>query len=48
VPTPFELVDKMLELAGVTDTDYVVDLVQETADDGIAAAKLGRCPWNRI
>ena len=41
VPTPFELVDKMLELAGVTDTDYVVDLGSGDGRTVIAAAKLG-------
>jgi SAM-dependent methyltransferase len=41
VPTPIELVDKMLELAGVSDTDYVIDLGSGDGRMVIAAAKLG-------
>jgi len=41
VPTPYELVNKMLELAGVTEKDYVVDLGSGDGRTVIAAAKLG-------
>ena len=41
VPTPFELVDKMLEIAGVTGKDYVIDLGSGDGRTVIAAAKLG-------
>jgi SAM-dependent methyltransferase len=41
VPTPNELVNKMLELAGVTANDYVVDLGSGDGRTVIAAAKLG-------
>ncbi len=41
VPTPTELVDKMLEIAGVTRNDYVIDLGSGDGRIVIAAAKLG-------
>jgi SAM-dependent methyltransferase len=41
VPTPNELVDKMLEIAGVTEKDYVIDLGSGDGRTVIAAAKLG-------
>jgi SAM-dependent methyltransferase len=41
VPTPYELVDKMLELAQVTADDYVIDLGSGDGRTVIAAAKLG-------
>lgn len=41
VPTPQELVDKMMELAKVTSSDYVVDLGSGDGRTVIAAAKLG-------
>jgi len=41
VPTPPELVDKMLEIAGVTEKDYVIDLGSGDGRTVIAAAKLG-------
>jgi SAM-dependent methyltransferase len=41
VPTPNELVNKMLELAGVTEKDYVVDLGSGDGRTVVAAAKLG-------
>ncbi|KPK85556.1 MAG: hypothetical protein AMS27_06985 [Bacteroides sp. SM23_62_1] len=41
VPTPQELVDKMLEIAGVTSTDYVIDLGSGDGRIVIAAARLG-------
>lgn len=41
VPTPQELVDKMLELAGVTSEDYVIDLGSGDGRTVISAAKLG-------
>jgi SAM-dependent methyltransferase len=41
VPTPFELVDKMLEIASVTGKDYVIDLGSGDGRTVIAAAKLG-------
>jgi DNA modification methylase len=41
VPTPFELVDKMLEIAGVTGKDFVIDLGSGDGRTVIAAAKLG-------
>ena len=41
VPTPYDLVDKMLELAQVTAKDYVIDLGSGDGRTVIAAAKLG-------
>ncbi len=41
VPTPPTLVDKMLEMAKVTATDYVIDLGSGDGRNIIAAAKLG-------
>ncbi len=41
VPTPSELVNKMLEVAGVTEKDYVIDLGSGDGRTVIAAAKLG-------
>jgi SAM-dependent methyltransferase len=41
VPTPPTLVDRMLEMAGVTPQDYVVDLGSGDGRNVIAAAKLG-------
>jgi hypothetical protein len=41
VPTPNELVDKMLELAEITDQDFVIDLGSGDGRTVIAAAKLG-------
>lgn len=41
VPTPQELVDKMLEIAGVTPDDYVIDLGSGDGRTVISAAKLG-------
>jgi SAM-dependent methyltransferase len=41
VPTPAELVNKMLEIAGVTENDYLIDLGSGDGRMVIAAAKLG-------
>ncbi len=41
VPTPFGLVDKMLEIAKVTPADYLIDLGSGDGRTVIAAAKLG-------
>jgi Predicted RNA methylase len=41
VPTPPELVNKMLEIAGVTEKDYLIDLGSGDGRTVIAAAKLG-------
>jgi hypothetical protein len=41
VPTPFTLVDKMLDMAGVTAQDYVIDLGSGDGRMIIAAAKRG-------
>lgn len=41
VPTPNELVNKMLDIAGVTEKDYVVDLGSGDGRTVVAAAKLG-------
>lgn len=41
VPTPQELVDKMLEIARVTPQDYVIDLGSGDGRTVITAAKLG-------
>jgi SAM-dependent methyltransferase len=41
VPTPYELVNKMLEIAAVTDKDYLIDLGSGDGRTVIAAAKLG-------
>ena len=41
VPTPPELVDKMLELADVSEKDYLIDLGSGDGRTVIAAAKLG-------
>jgi SAM-dependent methyltransferase len=41
VPTPYELVNKMLEVAGVTENDYVIDLGSGDGRTVIAAAKIG-------
>lgn len=41
VPTPQATVDKMLELAGVTDKDYVIDLGSGDGVTVITAAKKG-------
>jgi SAM-dependent methyltransferase len=41
VPTPDELVAKMLEIAGVNEKDYVIDLGSGDGRTVIAAAKLG-------
>jgi SAM-dependent methyltransferase len=41
VPTPFPLVDKMLDMARVTPKDYVVDLGSGDGRNVIAAAKRG-------
>jgi len=41
VPTPYELVEKMLDLAKVTPDDYVIDLGSGDGRTVIAAAKRG-------
>jgi len=41
VPTPQELVDKMLEIANVTPADYIIDLGSGDGRTVITAAKLG-------
>jgi hypothetical protein len=41
VPTPYSLVNKMLEIAAVTDKDYLIDLGSGDGRTVIAAAKLG-------
>src|SRR5688500_13504463 len=41
VPTPFTLVEKMLDMAGVTPQDYVIDLGSGDGRNIIAAAKRG-------
>ena len=41
VPTPQELVDKMLEMAKVTSNDFVIDLGSGDGRTVISAAKLG-------
>ncbi len=41
VPTPNDLVNKMLEIAEVTDLDYLIDLGSGDGRTVIAAAKLG-------
>jgi SAM-dependent methyltransferase len=41
VPTPFELVEKMLDMASVTPQDFVVDLGSGDGRNVIAAAKRG-------
>jgi precorrin-6B methylase 2 len=41
VPTPQELVDKMLEMAKVTSSDYLIDLGSGDGRTVITAAKLG-------
>lgn len=41
VPTPDELVDKMLEIAEVSENDFVIDLGSGDGRTVIAAAKLG-------
>jgi SAM-dependent methyltransferase len=41
VPTPFTLVEKMLDMAGVTARDYVIDLGSGDGRMIIAAAKRG-------
>jgi len=41
VPTPQELVDKMLEIANVTPADYLIDLGSGDGRTVITAAKLG-------
>jgi SAM-dependent methyltransferase len=41
IPTPPELVNKMLEIAGVTEKDFVIDLGSGDGRTVIAAAKLG-------
>ena len=41
VPTPQELVDKMLQMANVTSKDYVIDLGSGDGRTVISAAKLG-------
>jgi SAM-dependent methyltransferase len=41
VPTPSELVDKMLDIAGVTENDFLIDLGSGDGRMVIAAAKLG-------
>jgi SAM-dependent methyltransferase len=41
VPTPYELVDKMLDIAGVNNKDYVIDLGSGDGRTVIAAARLG-------
>lgn len=41
VPTPTELVNKMLEIAGVNDKDFLIDLGSGDGRMVIAAAKLG-------
>ena len=41
VPTPQELVDKMLEIAGVTPDDFVIDLGSGDGRTVITAVKLG-------
>ena len=41
VPTPIELVNKMLEIAEVTSKDFVIDLGSGDGRTVIAAAKLG-------
>jgi hypothetical protein len=41
VPTPYELVNKMLEIAAVTDKDYLIDLGSGDGRTVIAAAKIG-------
>jgi len=41
VPTPYELVNKMLEVADVKENDYVIDLGSGDGRTVIAAAKIG-------
>ena len=41
VPTPYTLVEKMLDMAGVTPKDYVIDLGSGDGRNVIAAAKRG-------
>ena len=41
VPTPYALVEKMLDMAGVTPQDYVIDLGSGDGRNIIAAAKRG-------
>ncbi len=41
VPTPYELVNKMLEIAKITPEDFVIDLGSGDGRTVIAAAKLG-------
>ena len=41
VPTPSDLVNKMLEIAGVTEKDFLIDLGSGDGRTVIAAAKLG-------
>ena len=41
VPTPYALVEKMLDMAGVTPQDYVIDLGSGDGRNVIAAAKRG-------
>jgi SAM-dependent methyltransferase len=41
VPTPTDLVNKMLEVAGVTDKDFLMDLGSGDGRTVIAAAKIG-------
>jgi SAM-dependent methyltransferase len=41
VPTPYSLVEKMLDMAGVTPQDYVIDLGSGDGRNVIAAAKRG-------
>ena len=41
VPTPPELVERMLDMAGVTASDYVIDLGSGDGRNVIAAAKRG-------
>src|SRR6187549_3013808 len=41
VPTPPDLVERMLDMAGVTASDYVIDLGSGDGRNVIAAAKRG-------
>ena len=45
VPTEYKLAEKMLNLAGVTSQDYVIDLGSGDGRIVIAAAKGARRPW---
>ena len=48
VPTPQEVVDKMIELAGVKKGDVVYDLGSGDGRIVITAAKKARGPWDSM